>query len=205
MGTILAIEVTEGGGRLLVETTAWERPLEYGESISVSGVCLSLVEEVDGALAFDVLQETYDKTRLGALEAGDRVNLERALCYGQPLGGHIVTGHVDQTGTVAAVTAVGRDWKVRVDCSEEMLACMVYKGSICLDGISLTIAEVDERGFEVHLIPITWEITSMHTLKPGDPVNLEVDVFAKLVRRRLESGTLETAFSWDDIRKGGFA
>ena len=205
-GRVLALETEDPGGRLVIDAAPWDRPFEHGESISVSGVCLSLAGTQQGehgegiALRFDVLNETFDKTTLGDLAVGEPVNLERALRYGDPLGGHIVTGHVDGRGTVAEVEPVGRDWRVAVHCDDDLLAGMVRKGSICVDGVSLTIAELRDNGFAVHLIPITWEVTSLHRLQPGRAVNLEIDVLAKLVQRRLERGESIGELTWDDFR-----
>jgi len=202
-GKLIRLEERDGGRRLVLEPAddAWN-DLEHGESICVSGTCLSLVSAADG-LVFDVLQETLDKTCLGSKGQGDLLNLERSLKFGDRMGGHVVTGHVDTTGSVAAVEAVGGDWKLRVGCDADTLAGMVYKGSICIDGISLTVAELHDDGFTVHLIPITWEMTSIHQLKVGDPVNLEVDILAKLVRRRLEAGEPIGELTWDDFRAAG--
>lgn len=196
-GKLIRLEEREGGVRLVLDAT-WD-DLEHGESICVSGACLSLASE-EGGLAFDVLQETLDKTSLGAKRPGDLLNLERSLKFGDRMGGHVVTGHVDTTGTVAATDAVGSDWKLRIACDKETLAGMVYKGSICIDGISLTVADLDDDGFTVHLIPITWEVTSIHQLKVGDAVNLEVDILAKLVRRRLETGEPIGDLTWESFR-----
>jgi len=205
-GKLIRLEQREGGRRLILEEAdqavtgeaKWS-DLEHGESICVSGTCLSLAGQ-EGGLVFDVLQETLDKTCLGSKQPGDLLNLERSLKFGDRMGGHVVTGHVDATGSVAAVDSVGGDWKLRVDADAETLAGMVYKGSICIDGISLTVAELHDDGFTVHLIPITWDMTSIHQLKVGSPVNLEVDILAKLVRRRLESGAPIGGITWDDFR-----
>lgn len=205
-GKLIRLEEREGGRRLVLEEASqavsgdaqWT-DLEHGESICVSGTCLSLAGQEDG-LVFDVLQETLDKTCLGSKQPGDLLNLERSLKFGDRMGGHVVTGHVDATGAVAAVESVGGDWKLRVACDAETLAGMVYKGSICIDGISLTVAELHDDGFTVHLIPITWDMTSIHQLNVGSPVNLEVDILAKLVRRRLEAGAPIGGLTWDDFR-----
>lgn len=207
-GKLIRLEERDGGKRLILGGDGvWWDDLEHGESICVSGACLSLAgqsegkDEGEGAwLAFDVLQETLDKTCLGAKTPGDLLNLERSLKFGDRMGGHVVTGHVDATGTVAAIDSVGGDWKLRVSCDRETLAGMVYKGSICIDGISLTVAELHDDGFTVHLIPITWEMTSVHQRKVGDAVNLEVDILAKLVRRRLEAGEPIGELTWDAFK-----
>ena len=115
-GTVVAMEQGGGAGTLRVEATAWGTPLALGESIGINGTCLSLAAQVDQLLSFDILQETFDKTNLGALVEGSQVNLERALAHGDPLGGHIVSGHVDGIGTVRSITPVGRDKRVEIAC-----------------------------------------------------------------------------------------
>lgn len=207
-GTVRRVDRGDGSdgaaGRLVVDAAGdWERPWEPGESISVSGVCLSLVGDGAGnELVFDVLAETFDKTCLGAKSEGDLVNLERALRFGDAMGGHIVTGHVDGVGRVEAIESVDRDWRLRIGCAAPVDDLLVYKGSICIDGISLTIAKVVEGGFEVHLIPITWEVTSVHRLAVGDPVNLEADVLLKYARQCFERGERFEGPSWKTLEAG---
>lgn len=164
------------GHRLVVaaQTSAAE-----GDSVSVDGVCLTAV---DGSrLAFDVVDETLSRTTLGTLKRGDRVNLEPALRAGDPLGGHMVQGHVDGLGRVREAGEV-----VWVDAPTELLRYCVEKGSITVDGVSLTVAALDEQGFAVALVPHTLAATTLGELEPGDPVNLEVDVLAKVVERLVE-------------------
>jgi len=205
MGTITELSRSgEGSGRITLQTSAWPRALEHGESIAVSGVCLSLADfaTLDSGeirIGFDVLDETFDKTGLPERHLGDRLNLERALCFGDALGGHIVSGHIDEPGTVVAIEAAGRDWKVRFRCSKDFLPYLVYKGSVCIDGISLTVASLEEDGFWVHLIPITWEHTSLGTTPIDGTVNLEADLISKYVQRQLAENEAFSALSWDDI------
>ena len=200
-GEIQLVETDATRGRLLVRTSPWDRPYEAGESIAINGVCLTLVEWTpEGDLRFDVLQETFRRTNLGRLSPGSRVNLERALRHGDALGGHYVSGHVDGTGRVQAVTPVGRDRRIDVAAPADLLALMVFKGSICCDGISLTIADLGPDGFSLHLIPHTLENTSWSTLAPGDAVNLETDLFAKHVKRLFDTGAAPRAFSWEAWR-----
>src|SRR5438477_7185141 len=172
VGRVLSFD----GRRLVVEAEA-TRAAE-GDSVAVDGVCLTAV---DGSqLAFDVVDETLARTTLGALEPGDRVNLEPALRAGDPLGGHLVQGHVDGLGRVRAVGE-----PVWIDASSELLRYCVEKGSITVDGVSLTVAAVDGEGFAVALVPHTLEVTTLGELEAGDPVNLEVDVLAKYVEQLL--------------------
>jgi riboflavin synthase len=163
------------GRRLVVEaqTTAGE-----GDSVSVDGVCLTAV---DGSqLAFDVVDETLARSTLGRLRTGDRVNLEPALRAGEPLGGHYVQGHVDGIGRVRSAGE-----PVWIDAPPELMRYVVEKGSITVDGVSLTVAALDAGGFAAALVPHTIELTTLGELEPGEPVNLEVDVLAKYVERLL--------------------
>jgi riboflavin synthase len=162
-------------GRLVVESGV---RAAIGDSVAVNGVCLTVVEAPDGRLAFDLVQETLDRTK----PFGDEVNLEAALRAGEPLGGHYVQGHVDGVG---AVRSVGDP--VWIDTPPELLRYIVEKGSIAVDGVSLTVAAVDAGGFAVALVPHTLEATTLGRLKAGDEVNLEVDILAKYVERLLPS------------------
>ena len=170
-GRILSFE----DGRLVVESGVRGG---IGDSVAVDGVCLTIVEAPDGKLAFDVVQETLDRAK----PFGDEVNLEAALRAGEPLGGHYVQGHVDGIGTVR----MSGD-PVWIDAPAELLRYVVEKGSIAVDGVSLTVAAVDERGFAVALVPHTLEVTTLGRLQPGEAVNLEVDILAKYVERLLRS------------------
>jgi riboflavin synthase len=170
-----------GGGRLRVEATGLD--LAAGDSIAVDGVCLTAAAVEDGAFEADVMGETLRRSTLGSLGAGDRVNLEPPLRAGDPLGGHVVQGHVDGTGTVDSVTGDGPAQVVRIAAAPELLRYVVDKGSIAVDGVSLTVTEVDGEGFSVSLIPETLERTTLGAAAPGREVNLEVDVLAKYVEK----------------------
>ena len=162
-------------GRLLVQSGV---RAAIGDSVAVDGICLTVVDAPDGQLAFDVVQETLDRTK----PLGADVNLEAAVRAGEPLGGHYVQGHVDGVGTVRSTGE-----PVWIDTPPELLRYVVEKGSIAVDGVSLTVAAVDERGFAVALIPHTLEVTTLGRLHPGGGVNLEVDILAKYVERLLRS------------------
>ena len=177
LGRVVAFD----GPRLLVD--APETTAEVGDSIAVDGVCLTVVEHVGDRFAFDVVAETLSRTTLGALTADDRVNIEPALRAGEPLGGHMVQGHVDGTGTVSDTRDEGFARLVRIDADPALLRYVVEKGSIAVDGVSLTVAEVDDGGFTVSLIPETLERTTLGQATPGRVVNLEVDVLAKYVEK----------------------
>lgn len=165
-------------GRLVVESGL--EP-ETGDSVAVDGVCLTVVERGGGRLAFDLHPETI--SRVAPLAPGGEVNLEPALRAGEPLGGHIVQGHVDGVGRVRSVAPEGDGRRVWIDAPRELLRYCVEKGSIAVDGASLTIAALDDAGFAVALIPHTLAATTFGTLGAGDEVNLEADVLAKYVER----------------------
>ena len=168
-------------GRLRVEATGIG--LSEGDSIAVDGVCLTAAAVEDGAFEADVMGETLRRSTLGSLGAGAHVNLEPPLRAGDPLGGHVVQGHVDGTGTVESVADDGFARVVRIAAAPELLRYVVEKGSIAVDGVSLTVAEVDDDGFAVSLIPETLERTTLGAAAPGRAVNLEVDVLAKYVEK----------------------
>jgi riboflavin synthase len=197
VGTIASVEDREGGKRLWLKATPWVRGYELGESIGVNGVCLTLAELQGDALGFDVLEETLRKTNLGGLGADDQVNLERALRYGDALGGHLVSGHVDARGEVVSVTAVGPDRRVELSAPDEVMQLVVPQGSIACDGISLTVAERMPDRFALHLIPTTLKETMWGGLKVGDQVNLEADMVCKIVRSEAEQGRLAGKWSWE--------
>ena len=179
VGTVAAFD----GSRLDVAAPGTAAVVAVGDSVSIAGVCLTVVGTEDGWLAFDVVPETLSRTALGGLEPGDRLNLEPALRVGDPLGGHVVQGHVDAVGRIRAITPEGDSRRVWVDAPDEIVRYCLEKGSIAVDGVSLTVAALDDDGFEVALIPHTLAVTTLGELEPGDEVNLEVDVLAKVVER----------------------
>ena len=170
------------GGRLEVETEL-AGELAPGDSIAVNGVCLTAVERSNGTFAADVMPETLRHTSLEPLAEGDEVNLELPLRAGDRLGGHVMQGHVDGTGTVDSVTDEGSSRVVRIKAPGELLRYVVHKGSIAVDGVSLTVSGVDDEAFEVSLIPETLRQTTLGAAAPGRTVNLEVDVLAKYVEK----------------------
>jgi riboflavin synthase len=179
---VRSVEPDGDGVRLEVETPL-AAELAHGDSIAVNGVCLTAVQPDGGRFRADVMAETLRRSSLGPLGAGDEVNVELALRAGDRLGGHVVQGHVDGTGTVESVTQEGFASVVRVAAPPEVLKYVVEKGSIAVDGVSLTVAGVDETGFAVSLIPETLERTTLGQAAPGRVVNLEVDVLAKYVEK----------------------
>jgi riboflavin synthase len=167
-------------GRLVVRTSV---AAGIGDSVAVDGVCLTVVGVDEGHLAFDVVPETIRRVK----PFGAEVNIESALRAGEPLGGHYVQGHVDAVGRVRSVDRSGDDVRVVVEAEPEILRYCVEKGSVTMDGVSLTIAELGEDAFAVALVPHTLEVTTLSGLAPGSPVNVEVDVLAKYVERLLPS------------------
>lgn len=187
-GTLHSVTRSDtGDGSLIVSCSPWEQPYVVGESIAVNGVCLTLTSINEDGLRFDLLDETFQKTNLGSRGPGDIVNLERSLRLGDTIGGHFVTGHVDGVGITHAMTPVGRDWIWSIHCPENLLRGMVPKGSIACDGISLTIVDLTHEGFTVHIIPHTWEQTTVRHHQPGVAVNLEIDMLGKYVQRYVAS------------------
>jgi riboflavin synthase len=180
--SVRRVEPDGDGVRIEVETPL-AAELAHGDSIAVNGVCLTAVEPDGHSFRADVMAETLRRSSLGPLGEGDPVNVELALRAGDRLGGHMVQGHVDATGTVEAATDEGFARVVRIAAEPSVLRYVVEKGSIAVDGVSLTVADVDERGFTVSLIPETLERTTLGQAGPGRVVNLEVDVLAKYVEK----------------------
>jgi riboflavin synthase len=181
LGSVAAFD----GSRLVVAATETAASAGVGDSVAVAGVCLTVVERDDGRLAFDVVPETLSRTALGRLEPGSSVNLEPSLRVGDALGGHVVQGHVDGVGRVRSVTPEGDGRRVWIDAPETVVRYCIEKGSIAVDGVSLTVAAFDDEGFEVALIPHTLAVTTLGSLESGDEVNLEADVLGKVVERLL--------------------
>ena len=180
LGTVVAFD----GSRLVVAAPATAADAVVGDSVSVAGVCLTVVDtQEEGRLAFDVVPETLSRTALGGLEPGDTLNLEPSLRVGDRLGGHVVQGHVDAVGRVRSVTPEGDSRRVWIDAPQAVLGSCIEKGSIAVDGVSLTVAAFDDDGLEVALIPHTLTVTTLGRLQPGDELNLEADVLGKVVER----------------------
>ena len=185
LGRVASAEGGVGGRRLVVEAPATAAATTVGDSVSVNGCCLTVEEVGRESIAMHAVPETLSRTTLGRLGAGDLVNLESAVRAGEPLGGHYVQGHVDAVGRVQSVEAEGEGLRVFVEAPDDVLRYCVEKGSIAVDGVSLTVAELAEDAFAVALVPHTLEATTLSTLAPGQEVNLEPDVLAKYVERLL--------------------
>jgi riboflavin synthase len=189
VGDVVAADVRPEGARLRVRAPRLAPLASLGDSIAVSGCCLTVVERDGDVVAFDAVPETLGRTTLGALEPGGRVNLEDSLRAGEPLGGHFVQGHVDGVGEVARRDREGDGARLAVRTPAELRRFLAPKGSIAVAGVSLTVAALTDDGFEVALIPHTLAVTTLGELNPGDRVNLETDVLARHVERLL--GPLE--------------
>ncbi len=185
LGRVEALDGAKGGVRLLVRAPGTAAATRVGDSVALNGVCLTVTEVEGGVMAFDAVPETLSRTSLGRLRPDASVNVEPALRAGEPLGGHIVQGHVDGVGRVRAVAAEGEGARVEIEAGPELLRYCVEKGSIAVEGASLTVAGLGEDSFAVALIPHTLAVTTLGSLAPGDEVNLEVDVLAKYVERLL--------------------
>ncbi|MFI9123676.1 riboflavin synthase [Streptomyces bikiniensis] len=185
LGEVVAVERLEDASRFRLRGPLVTEGAQHGDSIAVNGVCLTVVEHGDGEFTADVMAETLKRSSLGALGVGSRVNLERPMAVGGRLGGHIVQGHVDGTGTLLDRTP-SEHWElVKVGLPAHLARYVVEKGSITVDGVSLTVVEVGDDWFTISLIPTTLDLTTLGIKKSGDPVNLEVDVIAKYVERLL--------------------
>ncbi|WP_428389767.1 riboflavin synthase [Mucisphaera sp.] len=224
VGRVAAATPTPAGLRFEIDTQGWVPDRGYqpapGDSIAVSGVCLTIADiqarkgggggDGVGTISFDVITETLNKTTLGRLKTGSPVNLEPAVLPTQPMGGHVVQGHVDATGEVTAIDNNPADWRLTLRPPLELMPTMVPKGSVCIDGVSLTLADRTDDTITVALIPTTLELTTLANLKPGDPVNLEADVLVKAIIHTIhnmtqpEKGGQAEAISMDFLQRAGF-
>lgn len=197
-GTLISLTDRGGVRRITIEAPDIASRLREGDSLGISGVCLTALDVDPVYFHADLAQETLDKTSLGSLAAGSKVNLELPTAAGSPLGGHVVQGHVDGTGTLAALDPVvpessphfdslTTDWTLKVRVPENVRQWMVPKGSVAVEGISLTIADFDGENITIAILPLTYWRTNLHTLKPGAPVNVEADVLVKLASMQAQN------------------
>jgi riboflavin synthase len=182
-GILRQISNQDSGVRLHIDPAGWHHTPATGDSIAVAGVCLTLATEPDEShlLIFDVVGETLQKTTLGSLQTESRVNLEPALRAGAGIDGHVVQGHVDATASVLTINNTQDDYRIRFQIPESCADYIIPKGSITIDGVSLTIASVDESSFDIALIPTTLERTTLGQLAPSDSVNIECDILVKTI------------------------
>jgi riboflavin synthase len=187
LGRVRSVAKTEGGLRLEIESAYDIGTIDRGASIACSGVCLTVADKGDNWVAFDVSAETLDKTSISGWQPGDRVNLEKPLRVGDELGGHIVAGHVDGTGEITALDDVADSIKLTVHVPAALMPFISVKGSITVDGVSLTVNELASDEFSVNLVPHTIGVTSFRDAKVGQRVNIEVDLLARYLARLLEA------------------
>ena len=195
LGRVRAIEKRGEDARIVIEAHTVTEGSTNGDSISVSGVCLTALEVMPDSFAADVSKETLLRSTLGSLSKDSPVNLERAVTPATRLGGHIVQGHVDARGQFLGSESHGESWTFRIAYPKEIARYLVFKGSVAVEGISLTVSNLTDDYFEIAVIPKTWEVTNFSQLKPGDEVNLEVDVIAKYVERILSFTGPNSKFS----------
>lgn len=208
LGSVENITGSDKGARVSIGANKVVEGAVEGDSISVNGVCLTALAITGSGFQADVSQETLDCSTLGKLLEGTRVNLERAVTPTTRLGGHIVQGHVDGRGVFVGAAKSGEFWTVSIGYPAALRRYLVLKGSITVEGISLTIASLEDETFDIAIIPKTWELTNLSTLKPGDAVNLEVDVIAKYVENMLlfrNSEESDSGITIDGLKKLGFA
>lgn len=194
VGNVTHLEPLEADMRIRIDAQGLEAArLKPGDSVAVNGVCLTVIETAKKQLVFDVSGETLARTGLGALSAGNAVNLEGALTPATLLGGHLVSGHIDGTGTVTQRRDDGRSVRFWIEVPGDLARYIAVKGSICVDGISLTVNEVKGASFEVNIVPHTLQATTMGEFAPGRTVNIEVDIIARYLERLLHSDTTSSA------------
>lgn len=191
LGRVLSIERRGEGARLRIAAHTVTADAREGDSIAVNGVCLTAIDVRRDSFAADGSRETLQRSTLGRLRAGSPVNLERAVTPATRLGGHIVQGHVDARGKYLHAEEHGGSWTVRIAYPRELARYLVFKGSVTVEGISLTVAALTDEYFEIAIIPKTWEVTNLSHLRSGDEVNLEADIIAKYVERILTVGRQE--------------
>lgn len=214
VGTVVALRAArsaQGVSEIAVSAPKIARELHHGDSVAVSGACLTVVETSGDVMTAQMMPETLRATKLGSLSAGDPVNLERAMQAGGRLDGHIVQGHVDEVGRVISIEGAGSGTIVlRASMSEKISWGIARKGSICIDGVSLTVVESSDDEFSVGLIPVTMAETSLGRLRPGSPINIEVDVLARYLARMMGIRTADStaggsSLTWERLAEYGWA
>lgn len=203
-GSIQSIRTIGGGKEFVLAASAIMDDIGIDDSIAVQGVCLTVVAHTATSFTVQAIEETLAKTTIGALWQGQRVNLERAMLPTARLGGHIVQGHVDCTGSVVSVENIGTSWEIWVEFPAEYASYVVPVGSICINGISLTVARVDANRLMVAIIPHTWSVTTISELQPGSKVNLEFDIIAKYVQRMMQGYLQPQGLTAEKLRAAGW-
>ena len=196
-----------GDGYLIdIEHTSWDEELKSGDSVAVCGVCLTAINISSTCFSADMLLETALMTTLGDKSIGDVVNLERAMAANGRFGGHFVTGHVDGIGMISEVKSLSKDYVVTIEAKKNLLDGIVLKGSVSVEGISLTIVKVDLKTFDIHIIPTTWKETNLATIGKGGQVNLETDMIGKYVKQFMDKkmDKSSSSLSMETLQKAGF-
>lgn len=202
VGQVDTLQPQQGEVRLQLNAYKLEcADIQLGDSISVNGVCLTVVKQQNTQLFFDVSQETLNRSSLGSLKAGSPVNLEKALAVGDRLGGHFVSGHVDGLGSIASIKLLGQSWQVKITVPQALQRYIAEKGSICIDGVSLTVNTLTADGFEVNIIPHTLQETIIQQYKTGTKINLEVDLIARYLERLIPT---QTGVNYEMLMQNGF-
>ena len=204
LGEVNKLEKSGAGARIVVSAKTVTDDAREGDSIAVNGVCLTALNIKTDSFAADVSDETLRRSTIGDLRVGSKVNLERAVTPSTRLGGHIVQGHIDARGQFLGAAQAGDFWTVRIGYPPEIAAYLVFKGSVSVEGISLTIANLTDEHFEIAVIPKTWELTNLHALKNGDAVNLEADVIAKYVERILSVREKSSGITIEKLEQFGY-
>ena len=203
VGTVVSLTRT-AVGRLVIVSNKVINDVAIGDSVAINGVCLTVTSISDSKLSFDAVPETLNRSTLKDLHPGDKVNLEASLRAGKMIGGHFVQGHVDGVGTFESITPLAESRVIRISASRELLRYIVEKGSIAIDGISLTIASVDDSGFTVAVIPHTLSVTTLGLKRPGDHVNLETDIIGKYIEKFVNDRKGTSGVTENLLRDAGF-
>jgi riboflavin synthase len=204
IGRVVSLERSQAGGRIVIGAQKTLEGTKLGDSILVNGACLTVSSVSGNEMAMDLLAETLSRTNLGGLRRGDLVNLERSLTPQSRLGGHFVLGHVDGTGTITRFERRGEDLVLEIEAPTEIVAKLSPKGSVAIDGISLTVVSVADRRFTIHIVPYTFNATNLKMRKPGDKVNIEIDIFARYLHDFLTRQGKLPGVTEESLRRAGF-
>ena len=204
LGTVASLERRPAGARLRIRCSTVLSDAQEGSSIAVNGVCLTALEIGKRQFSADLAQETLERTSLGRLANGSVVNLELPARAGDPMGGHIVQGHVDGTGKLLSLEPIegGEDWRLALEIQPHLAHYVIPQGSITVEGISLTVARIEDSRVEIAVIPHTYQVTNLRTLRPGDPLNIETDVLAKYAEKMAHAKNANQLRVADLIRQG---
>lgn len=206
VGKVASIKTQHGTRRLTVSASHLTKELKKGDSVAVSGVCLTAIDITPTSVAFDLAEETWTRTSFSRIHEGALVNLELPMQANGRFGGHIVQGHVDGTGEFLALERIpdAEDYWLRIRIPADLERYVIFKGSLSIEGISLTVAQIEGRDVTVAIIPHTWEMTNLKSLKPGDPVNLETDMIAKYVEKMMRGESPNSPLTVERLVRQGF-